>query len=205
MTPSNSDLEYERQRTKMNEDLLNTTRSTENSSWNALLTFNAIIISVFSVASVTVQTGHLPIILLILCCLLSSAAIILNFVFRREQTLRFFELFMEGSMNVDKEHIDKLKRESAKTNRMFANIRRREKFAYWLLLPEAALIIWILFSGKPQMQQSPDSGLRADTISHEVLKSNVQVDSLEAQKTKAGTAPNKRQTGARTLDSLGKN
>jgi len=202
MTPNESDLELQRQRNEMNEDLLNTVRDTENSSWNALLTFNAIIISVFSVASITVQAGHLPIILLILSCLLSTIALIINFISRREQTLRFFELFMEGNTNIDQEHIDKLKRESAKTNRMRANIRRREKFVYWLLLPEAALIIWILFSGKPQLQQSSSPSVSADTITHPVLESNAYADSLEAQKTVAGTAPNKRQTGARTLDTL---
>jgi hypothetical protein len=202
MPPDQSNLELQRQREEMNEDLLKTVQSTEDSSWNALLTFNAIIISVFSVASITVQAGRLPIILLILTCLLSTAALIINFISRREQTLRFFELFMEGSARIDQEHIDKLKRESVKTNRMRANIRRREKFVYWLLLPEAILIIWILFSGKSQSQQSSSSSVGADTLSHRVSEFNAVVDTPEAQKTKAGTTPNKRQTGARTLDTL---
>lgn len=149
MTTVNSDLEYQRERNQLHDDLLSMTRSTESSSWNALLTFNGIIISVFAAVSVTTQTSHLTILLLILCCLLSSAALILNFTSRREQSLRFFELHMEGDAKIDKEHIDKLKREYVRTKRMFSNIRRREQFAFWLLLPEAAFIIWLIFAGKP--------------------------------------------------------
>ena len=148
MATNNSELDYLHERNKLQDDLLNTTRSTENASWNALLTFNAIIISVFAAISVTTQTNHLPILLLILCCIISSAALIINFTSRREQSLRFFETFMEGDMKIDQEHIEKLKRESARTKRMFSNIRLRERFAFWLLVPEATLIVWLLFSGK---------------------------------------------------------
>jgi len=182
--------ELERQRRELQEDLLNATRSTESASWNALLTFNAIIIGVFSIASVTVHSQRFPIILLVACCVVSSAVLIINFAVRREHTLKFFELFMAGNEHVDQAHIESLKQKSKKTERMFVNIRRREKLALFLLIPEVGLILFLLLTDPLHIDPSASPRMLMDTSSVSPVTSTSLVDSLEGQKTKAGTAHN---------------
>jgi hypothetical protein len=148
MNSNLSETEYQRERKELHGDLLNSTRDAEYSSWNALLTFNAIVISVFSVASIVTEGNRWPIFVLIVCCLISSACLIINFVTRREGILRQYETIMQDDSKIGPEQILKLKRELVRTKRTFSNIRLREKIAQYILIPEALIIVWLLL-GKP--------------------------------------------------------
>jgi len=138
-------IDYERQREELQDDLREMTREAEYSSWNALLTFNAILISVFSAVSIITQANRLPILLLISCCLLSCACLLWNFLSRRESILRQFEFTLQPDVNIDREQIEKLQREFKRTQRIFSNIRLREKLAAYILIPEGLLVLWMMW------------------------------------------------------------
>ena len=141
-----SQAEYRRQREELQDDLREMTREAEYSSWNALLTFNAILISVFSAVSIVTQANRLPILLLFGFCLLSCICLIWNFLSRRENILKQFESSLQPDYNIDPNDIEKLKLQFKKTQRVFSNVRLREKIAAYILIPEGVIVLWMLLA-----------------------------------------------------------
>ena len=145
MKSTSSEAEYLRKREELQDSLREMTREAEYSAWNALLTFNAILISVFAAVSLVTQANRFPILLLISCCLLSCACLIWNFLSRRENVLKQFESSLEPDYNIDLGDIENLKREMKRTQRVFSSIRIREKIAAYIIIPEALIVLWMLW------------------------------------------------------------
>jgi hypothetical protein len=141
---TSSESQYQRQREELQDNLREMTREAEYSSWNALLTFNAILISVFSAVSIITQANRLPIFALIGCCLLSCVCLIWNFLSRRENVLKQFESSLQPDYNIDIKDLERLNREFKRTQRVFSNIRLREKIAAYILIPEGIIVLWML-------------------------------------------------------------
>jgi hypothetical protein len=123
-------------------EMLSATRESEYSYWNALLTFNAIIISVFSALSIISQINRIPITILIICCLISSGLLIANYLARKKQIFEMGEVFRKNNYSLTYEQH---KPYHEKNLSIFNRIRKKELWAALLLFPEALIIIWLVF------------------------------------------------------------
>jgi hypothetical protein len=132
--------DYKQDRRQALAELIGATRDSESAYWNALLTFNAILITVFSGISLMNNEHRVTIFALILCCLLSSFLLIVNFLARREH-------FLEAGKSFKEVETDPRKMESfhSLNLKVFRKIRTREQIAVLLLIPEMVLILWLVF------------------------------------------------------------
>jgi hypothetical protein len=131
---------YEAYRSDLNE-LFAATRESESGYWNALLTFNGIIISVFGAVAIISQTNRLLISILIVFCFASAGLLVANFLTRRKFMLRIGSIIGQQDLSILAQEAPKLVQENV---RGFEHIQRRESLVSLFLVIEAAIILWLV-------------------------------------------------------------
>lgn len=109
--------------------------------WGALLTFNGVIVAIFSALAINGQQNRWIIFLLVLFSLASSVLIILNFRDRRNWLHEIGKLFQ-----IEPSALEETKQRLANESVIIHNrIHKREPWILGLLGIAVVLMLWLLF------------------------------------------------------------
>ena len=121
--------------------ILNASRESRFAYWNALLTLNGILITVFSGIAFIIDKNRWFIFILVCCSIVSAALLIMNFVAMKEhyKNLALLDVDVFDKMTPDDNRIAK---ETAGTEHEW--MERRESIVQSLLFVQGFLIVLLL-------------------------------------------------------------
>lgn len=123
-------------------EVISSMRESEFSYWNSILTYNTIIISVFSAVSIEATHYRDHIIILVLLSIASSYLMLSNFYYRRRFYARMARLIQ--MVKADPSRANEYKSEHERGNR---KMQIKEMISYYLVFPQFVMILWILIPG----------------------------------------------------------